>query len=375
MSQDYYEVLGVSRSAGEPEIKKAYRKMAMRYHPDKNPGDQHAEDQFKMAAEAYSVLSDSEKRAIYDKYGEQGLKAQGAGGFSGFDESIFGGFEDILGDFFGFGRRGRGGARARQGRSLEMLLELSFMEAYEGCEKTVSVTKEEICDTCGGEGIRAGASKKVCPTCGGHGQVQYQTGIFAMTQTCPTCRGEGHIIDPKDRCRSCHGRGKVEKESEITVNVQAGVDSNMRLKVRGKGEPGEKGGPAGDLYLVIKVEEHEHFRREGDHLYAQVPISFSQAALGTHIEIPTLQGNERLRMPEGTQTGTRFTLKRAGFSVLGRPGSYGDLYIQTVVETPKGLTKQQREFFEELEQLDEEKKAGHERSIFQKVRDFFHQKD
>lgn len=371
MSEDYYAVLGVAKNANEQDIKKAYRKLAMQYHPDKNPGDKAAEEKFKEAAEAYSVLSDKEKRAIYDQYGIQGLKAQGAGGFSGFDAEGFRGFEDILGDFFGFGRRSRGGTRARQGRSLEMLMELTFMEAYEGCEKTLTVAKNENCDACNGDGLRSGATKRSCQTCGGHGQVQYQSGIFAMSQTCPTCRGEGRFIDPKDRCRTCHGEGMVKKTSEVTVKVQPGVDTGMRMKVREKGEPGTFGGPPGDLYLVIKVLPHEHFERRGDDLFAQVPLSFPQAALGTIIEIPTLQGQEKLRIPEGTQNATRMKIRRAGFSILGRPSSYGDLYVYINVETPQNLTKRQRELYQELAELEEGGDDEQDKSIFQKVKDFF----
>lgn len=374
--QDYYELLGVERNAGEGEIKKAYRKLAMKYHPDKNPGDNEAEEKFKAAAEAYAVLSDKEKRALYDRYGHAGLKAGaagGAGGF-GFDSDAFAGFEDILGDFFGFGRRSgrRGGDYPQPGRSLEMLLDLSFMDAYHGIDKTVSVTKNENCGTCGGGGVRAGASKKTCSTCGGAGQVQVQSGFFAMTRTCHSCRGQGQMISPEDRCRTCYGKGMVEKESEITVHVAAGVDTGMKLKVKGKGEPGRNGGPPGDLYLVIRVGDHEHFHRRGEDLYAQVPITFSQAALGTEIEVPTLQGPEKLKIPEGTQNGTRLTLKRAGFSVLGRPASYGDLYIDVVVVTPTKLSKKERELYKEIAKLHSEKVEESGKSVFQRVKDFFH---
>lgn len=376
MNEEYYQVLGVSKSASEQEIKKAYRKLAMKYHPDKNPGDKAAEEKFKEAAEAYAVLSDKEKRAIYDQYGVQGLKAQGSGGFQGFDSDIFSGFEDILGSFFGgFGgggfRGGGSGNRPRQGRSLEMILDLTFMEAYEGCNKTVKITKNTACDDCHGEGIRKGAKRKTCHTCNGHGQVQYQQGIFAMSQTCPTCRGEGTIIDPKDRCRSCNGKGMIPRESEIKVKVQAGVDTGMRMKVRGEGEPGKLGGPAGDLYLVLKVEEHEHFQRQGDDLHAMVKISPAQAALGHVVEIPTLQGTERMKIEQGTQTGTQYRIRRGGFSILGRPSSYGNLYVKVAVETPNNMSRRERELYEELLELEEEKAGDDERSIFQKVKDFF----
>lgn len=373
MSQgDYYEVLGVSRDASDSEIKKAYRKMAVKYHPDKNPGDQAAEDKFKTAAEAYAVLSDNEKRQIYDRYGEQGLKAQDQGGFSGFDSDIFGDFGDILGDFFGFGRSGgRRGPRPRQGRSLEQIVELTFMEAYEGVSKTVHVEKLENCDVCGGDGLRAGASPKTCTTCGGAGQVMMRAGIMSIQQTCPTCKGEGRIISPSDRCRNCYGKGKVETTTEKVVQINAGVDTGMRMRVRGGGEAGENGGPPGDLYLLLKVEEHEHFQRREDDLYTQVPISYTQAALGDTLEIPTLQGVEKLKIPEGTQSGTVFTIRRAGFSIVGRPNSYGNLHLQVMVQTPTHLTKRERELLKELEE--EHAGKGQHRSIFQKFKDLFGQ--
>lgn len=369
MKRDYYEVIGVSREASDKEIKKAYRQIAMKYHPDKNPGNKEAEETFKLAAEAYSVLSDKEKRSIYDRFGHEGLAARGGGASGGFDADIFRGFEDILGDFFGFGGRSSR-SRARQGRSLKQVLRLTFMEAYEGVEKKVKVTKNELCDTCGGDGLRVGASPKTCSTCGGAGQVHIQRGFFAMSQTCHTCGGAGKAIDPRDRCRTCYGEGTVQKTSEVTVKVHAGVDTGMQLKVTGKGEPGQNGGPPGDLYLVIEVEPHEHFQRRGDDLYVGVTISFTQAALGGELEIPTLRGPETLEISEGTQTGTVFTIHRGGFAVLGRPGSFGKLHVQAVVETPTKLDKRERELLEELAELNNEKPA-HGKSIFQKVKDLF----
>lgn len=369
--QDYYEVLGVDRSASDSEIKKAYRRMAMKYHPDKNPGDTEAEDKFKSAAEAYQVLSDQEKRSVYDRYGHQGLKAQGSGGFSGFNSEAFSGFEDILGDFFGFGRRSRGGSRARQGQSLEQVLDLTFDEAYNGIEKTVTVRKNENCGTCSGSGLRAGAKKHTCSTCGGVGQVQVQSGFFAIARTCPNCSGTGQIIRPEDRCRTCYGKGVEEKESDIKVQVQGGVDTGMRLKVHGGGEPGSNGGPPGDLYLLIRVEDHEFFRREGDHLFAVAPISYSQAALGTTLPVPTVSGEKKLVIPEGTQTGTKFRIKRAGFSIVGRPASFGDLYIEVKITTPKKLTKKERELLTELAKLNDEETNEAPKSVFQRVKDFF----
>ena len=369
MKSDYYEVLSVSRGATDQEIKKAYRKMAMIYHPDKKPGDKEAEEKFKMAAEAYSVLSDKEKRVIYDQYGHEGLSARGGSGFSGFSTDIFGGFEDILGDLFGFGGRGRSGTRERQGRSIEQVLNITFMEAYKGVEKSVRVRRHESCGSCKGKGLRTGAQLQNCGTCGGLGQVRVQTGIFAMSRTCHQCRGAGRMINPQDRCRTCYGEGVVEKTNEISVAVQAGVDTGMRLKVRGMGEAGQYGGPPGDLYLVLKIGSHEFYERRQDDLFASISISFGQAALGSEIEIPTLQGNEKLKIPEGTQTGEVFKIKRAGFSVLGRPGGYGRLHLQAVVQTPTKLTRRERELLQELEELHSQKPKT--KSILQRVKDFF----
>ncbi|MDJ0836169.1 MAG: molecular chaperone DnaJ [Acidobacteriota bacterium] len=372
MDQDYYEVLGVSRQATEQEIKKAYRKKAVQYHPDKNPGDKTAEEKFKAAAEAYSVLSDREKRDVYDRYGHQGLKAQGQGGFSGFNSDIFGGFEDILGDFFGFGRgRGRRGPRPRQGRSLEQLVELTFMEAYEGVTKEIKVRKMENCDVCDGSGLRAGASMKNCTTCNGQGQVIMSAGILQVSQPCPACGGQGRMVSPQDRCRQCYGQGKMERSSTVKVPINSGVDTGMRMRVSGKGEPGENGGPPGDLYLAIKVLPHEHFDRQGDDLHAQVAVSFSQAALGTTLEIPTLQSQEKIKVPEGTQSGSTFTLRRCGFSIVGRPNSYGDLIVKVVVRTPVRLNREERELLEKLDEIQKKKGNNQGKSIFQKVKDFF----
>ncbi len=370
-NEDYYAALGVERNASESEIKKAYRKMAMKYHPDKNQGDKSAEEKFKAAAEAYSVLSDQDKRQLYDRFGHEGLKAQGMGGFRGFDTDIFGDFGDILGDFFGFGSRRSRGPRPRQGRSLEQLVELGFMEAYEGVAREIEVRKMDLCDVCGGDGLRPGARKTTCGTCGGAGQVYMRSGILSVSQTCPTCQGMGQTVRTEDRCRTCYGRGKVEKTETIKVSINAGVDTGMRMRVSGKGEPGENGGPPGDLYLVLKVASHEHFERREDDLYAQIPISYAKAALGTTLDVPTLKGNERLKIPEGTQSGTIFTIRRAGFSIVGRPGSFGDLHLQVVVRTPRKLSKKERELLEELEALADERKSNEEKSIFQKVKDFF----
>lgn len=369
--QDYYTVLGVDRNADAQTIKKAYRKMALRYHPDKNPDNKEAEEKFKEAAEAYAILSDNEKRAMYDQFGHAGVgSGMGAGGF---DESVFSGFEDILGDFFGFGfggkRRSRGN-RPQAGRSLEQVLKISFMEAYEGCKKEIEVTRAEPCEGCHGSGLKQGASARTCSTCGGMGQVQVQSGFFAISRTCHSCHGSGKAISHSDQCQTCHGAKYVERTRPLTVSVAAGVDTGMQLKVRGEGEPGMRGGPSGDLYLVIQVEPHEFFKRDGNDLYAQVPISFSQAALGTEIELPTLQGPEPLKIPSGTQSGEKIKIRRAGFSIVGRPQSFGHLYVQITVMTPRKLSKRERELFEELAEIEGDP-VGH-RTVFDKVKDFFH---
>jgi molecular chaperone DnaJ len=364
---DYYALLEVEKNASKAEIKKAYRKQALKFHPDKNPDDSEAEEQFKLVAEAYQVLSDEEKRALYDRYGHEGLNARG---FSGFDAGSFSGFEDILGDLFGFGGgRGGGRSRMRQGRSIEQELRLSFMEAYEGGEKTVEITKQESCGTCGGGGLRAGASKRTCGTCGGAGRVQMQSGFFSIARTCPDCSGQGSTASPSDRCRTCYGQGAVRKTTELSVNVTPGVDTGMRLKVTGKGEPGQNNGPPGDLYLLIRVAEHDHFKREGDNLFATLPISFPQAALGAEVEIPTLKGPEMMKIPAGTQSGQTFRVRRAGFSVLGRPASFGDLIVTVRVATPTKLSKRERELIKEMAELSGEEVDDH-KNIFQKVKEW-----
>lgn len=373
--RDYYEVLGVDRNASEQEIKKAYRKIALKYHPDKNPDNAEAEEVFKEAAEAYAVLSDKQKRSVYDQFGHAGLSSSGMGGFAGFDEGIFAGFEDILGDFFGFGfgsnrRRQRGYSRARQGRSFEQILDITFLEAYHGVDKDVTVHRREPCDTCAGSGLKKGAKPRTCSVCGGMGQIQVQSGFFAISRTCHACRGNGRVIDTQDRCEACRGEGSMERERSIKVTVPPGVDTGMKLKAKGQGEPGVQGGPAGDLFLVIRVEPHETFVRKGHDLFAQIPITFCQAALGTELKIPTLKGEELLKIPEGTQTGSHFSLARAGFPVLGRPGGFGDLHLEVMVVTPTKLSARARELFTELAGL-EGQQVGARKSVFEKVKDLF----
>ncbi|PIE01056.1 MAG: molecular chaperone DnaJ [Acidobacteria bacterium] len=373
MKQDYYTVLGVSRQASDQEIKKAYRKMAIQYHPDKNQGDKNAEEKFKEAAEAYEVLSNREKRELYDRYGHEGLRSQGSG-FSGFDSSAFRGFEDILGDFFnfGFGGGGRSQRRSRmkQGRSIEQLLKISFKEAYTGVEKKIDVTRNEVCEKCHGQGMKEGAKMQNCQRCQGSGQVLSQSGFFTMSMTCPSCRGQGQTINPQDMCRACDGTGLEESVGKVSVKVYPGVETGMKLRVKGQGEAGQYGGPPGDLYLVIQVEDHELFQREGNDLHALLPITFSQAALGTKIEVPTMDGSHELHIPAGTQSGSRFKIAKAGFPVLGHPTRKGHLFVTAQVFTPKRLSKEARALFEELSKIEDNPNLE-KRSVFQKVKDFF----
>jgi len=367
--RDYYEILGVTKSATEAEIKTAYRKLAVQHHPDKNPGNAEAEEKFKEAAEAYSVLSDSQKRAAYDRFGHSGANGQG---FGGFDASGFSNIEDIF-DLFGFGDMFGGGGRSRGGRSaaqrgadLRYDLEISLEEAATGKEEKLHIPRLEKCEECDGRGAEKGTEPETCITCSGSGQTRYQQGFFSVMRTCPNCGGKGQII--KTPCKNCHGAGRIEKEKTLEIKIPAGVETGSRLRVNGEGEAGVNGGPTGDLYVVIHVAEHENFERQGANLYASVPVSFAQAALGAEIQVKTLDGEENLKIPAGTQTGTVFRIKSQGMPVLGGRGK-GDLFVAVTLVTPKTLTKEQRKLLEQLAEIEDTE--FHDQSFIDKVRNIF----
>lgn len=364
--RDYYEVLGIERTSSDQEIKSAYRKLAVKHHPDKNPGNAQAEEKFKEAAEAYSVLSDPEKRSRYDRFGHSGLQ----GGFSGFDPATFGDFGDILGDFFGFGdifgSRRRGGAE--RGADLRYDLKIAFKEAAFGLKTKIKIPRQETCPTCDGKGTAKGKSPVSCQACHGTGQVRYQQGFFSISRTCGQCHGNGKII--RDPCETCQGRGRVRKEKVLEVKIPAGVDNGARLRIQGEGEGGVYGGPAGDLYVVIYVEEHPFFQRQNSNLYCQIPIGLTQAVLGGEITVPTLEGEERLTIPEGTQSGSVFRLRNKGIVSLGERGR-GDQFVTVNVVIPTKLTKEQKQLFEALAKVSKDEELSQERNIFDKVKDIF----
>ena len=369
--KDYYEVLGVTRTASVDEIKSAYRKAALKWHPDRSPENkEEAEVRFRECTEAYSVLSDSQKRQIYDTYGHAGLSGAGAGGF---DSTVFQDFHDILGDFFGFedifsgGRRGR---RAQRGSDLRYDMTLTFEEASAGVTTKIKLPRQEYCEACNGTGAKKGTGVVACQTCGGRGQLAYQQGFFTISRTCPACQGAGQIV--KERCPECRGQGRIERERTIELRIPPGVDTGTRLRVAGEGEPGPNGGPPGDLYVVLDVKEHPFFERRGADLYCTIPLSIAQASLGTELQVPGLNDEERLKIPEGTQSGAVFRIKGKG---LPDPhgGGRGDLYNHVRVLTPTKLTKEQRKIMEQLDvtlKVDN-KPADRNSSLFDKVKDIF----
>jgi molecular chaperone DnaJ len=372
--RDYYEVLGVPKNASEDEIKKAYRKLAMKYHPDRNQGDAEAEVKFKEAKEAYEMLSDAEKRGAYDQFGHAGVDpnmrggAGGAQGFGGFADA----FGDIFGDIFGQARRQQGGGRqVFRGNDLSYAMEVTLQEAAEGKDAQIRIPSWDECDTCHGSGAKPGTSAKTCSTCHGSGSVQMRQGFFSVQQTCPHCRGAGKIIP--DPCTACHGQGKIKQQKTLEVKIPAGIDSGMRIRSTGNGEPGTNGGPPGDLYIEIRIKKHDIFERDGDDLHCAVPISFTTAALGGEIHVPTLQGEAAIDLPEGTQTGKQFRLRGKGIKGV-RSSFPGDLYCHITVETPVKLTEHQRKLLKELDESLKKGGAKHspnEGGWAEKLRSFF----
>ena len=368
--RDYYEVLGVEKSASAQEIKSAYRKLALKFHPDKNPGDTAAEESFKQATEAYEVLSDQEKRNHYDRFGHsknpfEGFQQGFGGGFGG--ASINDIFGDIFGEMFGAGGQRRRGQRGR-GADLQYNLEISFEEAAFGCEAQVKLNKPKRCEVCHGQGAKPGTSPKTCPTCRGTGELRLTQGFFSVARPCSHCGGSGKVI--ADPCASCKGKGAVDAESQITVKVPAGVDAGTRVRVSGEGIPGDSGGPNGDLYISIHIREHPIFSREDTEVLCEVPISFTQAALGATLDVPTLDGKVKMKIPAGTQSGKVFRLKGKGIPGLNGFGR-GDQHVRVVLETPASLSREQRELLEKFAAISGEETHPQSRSFFAKVKDLF----
>jgi molecular chaperone DnaJ len=374
--RDYYEILGVAREATDQQIKSAYRKLALKYHPDRNPDDHKAEESFKEAAEAYAVLADREKRGLYDRFGHAGVSGVGAGGV---DPTIFADFTDIfagLGDVFGFGdlfggRRRRSGPQ--RGSDLRYDLEISFEESATGVETTIQIPREETCETCKGSGAAAGTSPETCSQCRGSGQLRYQQGFLTVARPCPNCRGTGKTIAKP--CQTCRGAGRIGKERKLAVKIPAGIATGQRLRLYGEGEHGSAGGPPGDLYVVVHVQEHSFFHRDGDDLLCEMPISFPTLALGGSIKVPTLNGHEDLHIPGGTQTGARFKLRGKGMpNVSGR--GHGDLHVIARASIPKKLTKEQKHLLEDLgKTLKDESLSDNpleaDKPFFERVKDIF----
>lgn len=361
--RDYYEVLGVSRDASAEEVKKAYRRLAHQLHPDKNPGNKEAEERFKEVTEAYEVLSNPERRAAYDRFGT----GRPFEGFEGFPDFGFGSvFEDLFEGFFGTNARRR--PSAQRGADLRYNLEVTFEEAALGAEKEVAIPRLETCSSCGGSGARPGTGTVTCRVCRGTGQVRYSQGFFALSQTCNQCRGAGFVIESP--CKGCRGQGRVRVERTVVVNIPPGVETGTRLRLGGEGESGQRGGAPGDLYVVLTVAEHPIFSRQGDDLFCEVPISFVQATLGAEIEVPTLSGKARLRIPPGTQSGATFRVRGKGIANLRRYGR-GDLLVRVIVEVPNRLTPRQRELLEEFASLEDGEGSPLSKGFFEKVRELF----
>ncbi len=372
--RDYYEVLGVDKNASDADIKKAYRKLAKQYHPDVNPGNKAAEAKFKEVNEAYEILSDSQKRSRYDQFGHAGTDPNGFGGFGGgFGDFDFGGIGDIFETFFGgagFGRPSKSKSGPQKGADLKHMMEISFEEAAFGCEKEIVLNRLENCPTCSGTGAKPGTSSSVCKHCNGSGQIQYKQntpfGQFVNIKTCDVCHGEGKVIT--DPCNKCGGKGKTRKSVKIKINVPAGIDDGQTISLRGEGEQGLRGGPTGDLYISIKVRPHPLFQRQGNDVICEMPITFTQAALGAELEVPTLDGKVKYSMPEATQTGTIFRIKGKGIPYL-RGNGRGDQYVKVNIEVPKRLNERQKAILKEFSELSGDDVHEQRKSFFNKMKD------
>jgi molecular chaperone DnaJ len=372
--KDYYQILGVARDAPAEDIKKAYRQLALKFHPDRNSGSKEAEERFKEAAEAYSVLADPEKRSVYDRFGHEGLRGEGFQGFSGFDPSVFEDFEDILGNFFGFsfgdffgGGRRRGGGR-RSGRDLALEVELGLEEAAAGVEKEIKLTRAEACPACHGSKRKPGTEPASCPQCGGRGQVRFQQGFFTLARTCPRCQGSGEVN--ASPCETCQGKGHTREKRALKVRIPAGVADSSRLRLVGEGDAGDEGMPAGDLYVVTRVRKHPFFEREGNDLACEITISFTQAALGARVEIPTLEDSEILKVPAGTQPGEIIRLKGKGVMDVGGRKK-GDLFVKVQVRTPENLSKEQKALLAKLAEVRGEDVESVDKSVIHRMKNIF----
>lgn len=363
--RDYYEVLEVSRTASQGDIATAYRKLAVKYHPDKNPGDEEAIARFKEASEAFEILHDVEKRSRYDRYGHAGVNGNGGGAHFTDVEDIFSAFGDIFGDLFG-GRRGR--SRTRRGRDVRCTVSLTLQEAAQGVRKTVEFQRHELCETCKGTGASQGTKRETCSYCGGHGQVVQQAGIIRVQTTCPACAGEGSSVTSP--CKPCRGTGQRLKKVQADVQIPAGVDDGMQVRISGQGEPSPNGGPAGDCYCFVQVLPHPLFEREGRHLICRIPITYSQATLGCTLEVPTLEGRGEIEVPAGTQTGDVFRLAGKGMPDP-RVSGLGDLLVQVNIEVPKKLTAEEEKLLRQLAELEHKNVAPARKSFFDKVKEYF----
>jgi molecular chaperone DnaJ len=367
--RDYYDTLGVQRGASDSDLKAAYRKLAMKHHPDRNPGDKHCEHRFKEVNEAYEVLKDPDKRAAYDRFGHAAFEHGMGGGGPGFGADFASTFADIFDDFFGMGRRTARGSGRERGADLRYNMEISLEESYYGKSAQVRIPTSVTCEICSGTGAKSGTKPKTCPTCGGYGKVRHAQGFFTLERTCLTCQGRGQVIE--DPCPACAGAGRVTRERTLSVNIPPGVEDGTRIRLAGEGEAGVRGGPAGDLYIFLSIATHDFFQRDGADLHCRAPISMVIATLGGEFEVPTIDGGKtRVKVPEGAQSGRRFRLSAKGMPVL-RSKQMGDMYVQVVVETPQKLTKRQRELMVEFEKLCSKETHPESAGFFGRVKEFF----